>query len=87
MQLDEIVKIVKLQIEQLNKRLESQDLKVELTKKAYEFLAEKAYDPLYGARPLKRVINQKIENPLAKAIISGSLKAGDTMKFSEKELS
>ncbi len=87
LQLDEIVKIVKLQIEQLNKRLESQDLKVELTKKAYEFLAEKAYDPLYGARPLKRVINQKIENPLAKAIISGSLKAGDTMKFSEKELS
>lgn len=84
--LDEIVKIVKLQIDDLNKRLESQDLKVELTKGAYEYLAEKAYDPSYGARPLKRVINHKIENPLAKAIIAGNLKPGDTMKFSEKEL-
>ena len=84
--LDEIVKIVKLQIDDLNKRLESQDLKVELTKGAYEYLAEKAYDPSYGARPLKRVINHKIENPLAKAIISGKLKPADTMKFTEKEL-
>lgn len=87
LQLSEIVEIVKLQIERLNKRLESQNLKVELTKKAYNFLAEKAYDPLYGARPLKRVINKKIEDPLARAIISGSLKSGDTMKFSEKDLS
>ncbi len=87
LQLSEIVEIVKLQIERLNKRLESQNLKVELTKKAYNFLAEKAYDPLYGARPLKRVINKKIEDPLARAIISGSLKSGETMKFSEKDLS
>jgi hypothetical protein len=59
---------------------------VELTKKAYEFLAEKAYDPTYGARPLKRVINMRIENPLARAIISGEIKSGGTMKFTEKEL-
>lgn len=86
LQLDEIVKIVKLQIDSLNKRLEAQNIKVELTKKAYEFLADKAYDPLYGARPLKRVINNKIENPLARAIISGKIREGDTMKFTEKEL-
>ncbi len=86
LQLGEIVKIVKLQIDMLNKRLESQNIKVELTKKAYEYLAEKAYDPTYGARPLKRVINMKIENPLARAIIAGEIKAGGTMKFSEKEL-
>lgn len=86
LQLEEIVKIVKLQIELLNKRLEEQNIKVELTKKAYEFLADKAYDPLYGARPLKRVINNKIENPLARAIISGKIKSGDSMKFTEKEL-
>ena len=86
LKLDEIVQIVKLQIESLNKRLEAQNLKVELSKKAYEFLAESAYDPSYGARPLKRVINSKIENPLAKAIISGKLKAGDVMKFSDKDL-
>ena len=86
LQLGEIVKIVKLQIDMLNKRLESQNMKVELTKKAYEYLAEKAYDPTYGARPLKRVINMKIENPLARAIISGEIKSGETMKFTEKEL-
>ena len=86
LQLEEIVKIVKLQIDSLNKRLETQNLRVELTKKAYEFLAEKAYDPSYGARPLKRVINEKIENPLARDIISGSLKPGDVKKFTEKDL-
>ena len=86
LQLEEIVKIVKLQIDSLNKRLETQNLRVELTKKAYEFLAEKAYDPSYGARPLKRVINEKIENPLARDIISGSLKPGDVRKFTEKDL-
>ena len=84
LQLGEIVKIVKLQIDMLNKRLESQNIKVELSKKAYEYLAEKAYDATYGARPLKRVINAKIENPLARAIISGEIKSGDTMKFTEK---
>ena len=86
LQLEEIVKIVKLQIDSLNKRLETQNLRVELTKKAYEFLAEKAYGPSYGARPLKRVINEKIENPLARDIISGSLKPGDVRKFTEKDL-
>lgn len=86
LQLPEIVKIVKLQIDALNRRLEPQGIKVELTKGAYDFLAEKAYDPLYGARPLKRVVNNKIENPLARAIISGKLHEGDVMKFTEKDL-
>ena len=86
LQLDEIVKIVKLQIDNLNRRLEPQNIKVELTKKAYEYLADKAYDPLYGARPLKRVINNKIENPLAKAIISGQIGEGGTMKFTDTML-
>ena len=86
LQLPEIVKIVKLQIESLNRRLEPQTIRVELTKGAYDFLAEKAYDPLYGARPLKRVVNNKIENPLARAIISGEVSEGGVMKFTEKDL-
>ena len=86
LQLPEIVKIVKLQIDSLNRRLEPQSIKVELTKGAYDFLAEKAYDPLYGARPLKRVVNINIENPLARAIISGEISEGGVMKFSEKDL-
>ena len=86
LQLPEIVKIVKLQIESLNRRLEPQSIRVELTKGAYDFLAAKAYDPLYGARPLKRVVNNKIENPLARAIISGEVSEGGVMKFTEKDL-
>lgn len=86
LRLDEIIKIVKLQIDGLNKRLEAQDLKIELTKGAYEYLADKAYDPLYGARPLKRVISHKIENPLARKIISGELKSGSVLKFTEADL-
>ena len=86
LQLPEIVKIVKLQIDSLNRRLEPQSIRVELTKGAYDFLAEKAYDPLYGARPLKRVVNNKIENPLARAIISGKVAEGGVMKFTEKDL-
>ena len=86
LQLPEIVKIVKLQIDSLNRRLEPQSIRVELTKGAYDFLAEKAYDPLYGARPLKRVVNNKIENPLARAIISGKVSEGGVMKFTEKDL-
>ncbi len=81
LQLEEIVKIVKLQIKLLNERLKDQGIKVELSKEAYEKLAEVAYDPAYGARPLKRAINTKIENPLAREIISGELKAGDVRKF------
>ncbi len=81
LQLDEIVKIVKLQIDLLNERLKPQNIKVELSKKFYEKLAEKAYDVAYGARPLKRAINTEIENPLAREIISGQLKAGDTRVF------
>ncbi len=81
LQLEQIVKIVKLQIQLLNERLKEQGIKVELSKAAYEKLAEIAYDPAYGARPLKRAINTMIENPLAREIISGELKAGDVRKF------
>ena len=86
LQLEEIVKIVKLQIQLLNERLKEQGIKIELSKGAYEKLAEKAYDPAYGARPLKRTINTKIENPLAREIISGALKSGDVRKFKESDI-
>ena len=87
LKLEQIAQIVKLQIDSLNKRLSDQGIKVELSKKALEKLAEIAYDPAYGARPLKRVINDKIENPLAREIIAGKLKDGDVRKFSDKDIS
>ncbi len=86
LKLEQILSIVKLQIALLNERLKAENIEVELTKKALEKLADMAYDPSYGARPLKRVIMQKIENPLARAIISEKIKSGETFKISEKEL-
>ncbi len=87
LQLDEIEQILKLQIQLLNNRLKEQNIRIELTKGAYQKLAEKAYDATYGARPLKRFINTKIENPLAREIISGTLKSGDIRKFKESDIS
>ena len=71
--LDQVKQIVQLQVANLNKRLEKQGVYVKLSKKALDNMATTAYDPTFGARPLKRMIVEKIENPLARAIISGTL--------------
>ncbi|MCQ2272712.1 MAG: ATP-dependent chaperone ClpB [Bacteroidales bacterium] len=73
----EIKNIIQLQINQLNNLLSQQNIKVEFTKYALEQLAELGYDPLYGARPLKRVIQKQILNELSKIILGGTL---DTSK-------
>ncbi len=69
----EIKNIIQLQINQLNNLLSQQNIKVEFTKYALEQLAELGYDPLYGARPLKRVIQKQILNELSKIILGGTL--------------
>src|SRR5262249_18039047 len=68
---DQLDKIVDVQLEHLRKRLAMRNLKLELTPEARHLLGEEGYDPAYGARPLKRVIQQRIENPLAAKILSG----------------
>jgi ATP-dependent Clp protease ATP-binding subunit ClpB len=78
---DIILKIVDLQIDRLNERLKEKNLKVELTQKAKEYLAEKGYDENFGARPLKRLIQKDIENGLAVFIISGKIKPGNTIEI------
>ena len=65
--------IVKIQLNQLQKRLEEKGYKVEWSKNIYNYLAEKGYDPIYGARPLRRVIQQDVENILANEIIAGKI--------------
>ena len=75
----ELDKIVDVQLEYLRKRLSARHLKLELSDKARHLLSEEGYDPAYGARPLKRVIQQRIENPLASAILSGQFGEGDTV--------
>ncbi len=76
---DQIGKIVDVQLDHLRKRLADRHLKLTLTAAAMKLLAEEGYDPAYGARPLKRVIQQRIENPLASKILAGEFADGDTI--------
>jgi ATP-dependent Clp protease ATP-binding subunit ClpB len=74
---EEIKKIVDIQIAYLSKRLEGNKITLTLTDRAREFLAKTGYDPVYGARPLKRTIQHSILDPLAVRILDGSIKDGD----------
>ncbi|MEO8061543.1 MAG: ATP-dependent chaperone ClpB [Pseudomonadota bacterium] len=69
--------IVDIQLAQLKRRLLDRDLELTLDDAAMNKLGEAGYDPVYGARPLKRAIQQQVENPLAQAILSGKFSAGD----------
>jgi ATP-dependent Clp protease ATP-binding subunit ClpB len=75
----EIGKIVDIQLERLKARLGERKIELKVSKAAKDLLAERGYDPLFGARPLKRAIQGDLENPLAKAIIAGKIKEGDTV--------
>lgn len=81
----EIKNIIKLQISQLNELLSQQNIKVEFTKYALDQLADMGYDPIYGARPLKRVIQKKILNELSKIILGGSLRTDEVIKVDSLE--
>ena len=76
---DAILKIVGLQLELLAKRLGDRKIGLEVGKEAKELLAERGFDPVYGARPLKRVIQRDIQNPLAMKILAGEYGEGDTV--------
>ncbi|MCI8800880.1 MAG: ATP-dependent chaperone ClpB [Lachnospiraceae bacterium] len=71
--------IVDLIIADLNSRLEDRDLKLELTEEAADFIVENAYDPVYGARPLKRYIQKHVETLTARLILSDGVQSGDTV--------
>ncbi|MGD9538385.1 MAG: ATP-dependent chaperone ClpB [Alphaproteobacteria bacterium] len=74
--------IVDIQIARLGKLLESRKLRLELDDQARHWLADKGYDPVYGARPLKRVIQRELQNPLASLILAGTIKDGETVRVS-----
>jgi ATP-dependent Clp protease ATP-binding subunit ClpB len=78
---EQIGKIVDVQLDHLRKRLADRHLKLTLSPKAILLLAEEGYDPAYGARPLKRVIQQRIENPVAAKILAGEFGEGDTIQI------
>ena len=67
----QIQQIAKIQIDQLQKRLNTQDIELSMNAEVLDYLAEIGFDPVYGARPLKRVIEHRLINPLAQEILSG----------------
>ncbi len=75
----DLVHIIEIQLQRLAKILAGQGLNLELSEAAVVFLAEKGYDPVYGARPLKRAIQEYVQNPLSLALLSGQFKRGDTI--------
>ena len=77
--------IVEIQLGRLRKLLADRKITLELDPAAREWLGEKGYDPVYGARPLKRVIQRSLQNPLASLILEGRVNDGDTVKVSAAE--
>ncbi len=77
----EIRKIVEIQLEKIQQMLSSKEMKIELTEQAKDWLAQQGYDVTYGARPLKRVIQKYLINPLSQELLSGEFIEGDTIKI------
>ena len=78
----EVRAITELQIELLSKRLENQEMCLIVNSDALELVSNAGFDPAYGARPIKRVIQNLIETPLAEALLSGQFEKGDTIEIS-----
>jgi ATP-dependent Clp protease ATP-binding subunit ClpB len=83
--LEEIAQIVDLLVADLNRRLADRRVTVSLDAKAREWAAEKGYDPVFGARPLKRFLQRNVETRLARALISGEIAEGREVKFTVKD--
>ncbi len=77
---EQIRAITEIQIRYLHERLKDQDMGLDLTAAAMDRLGEAGYDPVYGARPLKRAIRQQLENPLAQEILAGRFGSGDSIR-------
>jgi len=76
---DHIRQIVELMVKEVERNLKSKDIKLEITEKAKDFLGEKGYDHVFGARPLRRIIQNMVEDQLSDAVLSGAIQPGDTV--------
>ena len=83
--LQDLSQIVDIQMDYLRKLLKEQEIELEITPEAKELLATRGFNPVYGARPLKRVIRQMVENPLSKMILSQNFLRGDKIKIDVKD--
>lgn len=83
--LEQIRKIVDIQLTYLEQRLAERDMQIQLTDAARTRIGEAGFDPVYGARPLKRAIQQQVENPLAEAILRGEFTPGSVIRVDTGE--
>jgi ATP-dependent Clp protease ATP-binding subunit ClpB len=83
---DDMVGIVDIQLAQLEKLLEDRKVALDIDAEAKKWLANAGYDPVYGARPLKRVIQRELQNPLAEKILAGEIRDGDTVRVTASPL-
>ncbi|MFN8389732.1 MAG: ATP-dependent chaperone ClpB [Bdellovibrionota bacterium] len=83
--LEEMVRIVRLQLDLVRKRLEDRHISLEITPEAAEFIANAAYEPAYGARPLKRFVQRNLETAIARSIISGEIEDGAHIYISVRD--
>jgi ATP-dependent Clp protease ATP-binding subunit ClpC len=77
---NDLVKIVDLEVAKVIERVRAKDIKVHLDRSAVEFLIDKGYDPIYGARPMRRAVEKYLEDPLAEGFLRGNIKQGDTVE-------
>ena len=82
---EDIDRVVDMQMLRLDDRLEEQDIRLTLTPEAREKIADEGYDPAYGARPLKRVIQKRIQDPLAMEMLTGAVKPGDDVEVTVED--
>lgn len=82
---EHVKEIVKLHLGRLEKRLKSRNLVIELANSGLEYLAKVSYDPKYGARPVRRKIQDLVEDPLTQGLLEGEFRDGDTIKISGKK--
>ena len=78
----ELAKIVALEVAKVIERIRAKDIKVHLDTTAVDFLIDKGYDPIYGARPMRRAVEKYLEDPVAEELLRGNIKQGDTLEVS-----
>ncbi|MEA2020707.1 MAG: ATP-dependent Clp protease ATP-binding subunit [Patescibacteria group bacterium] len=81
---EDLRKIVELEVSKVEERLREQEVELEITDTAKDYLAEKGFDPEFGARPLRRLIQKEIENPISEKIIRKEVEEGDTVKVGKR---
>jgi ATP-dependent Clp protease ATP-binding subunit ClpB len=81
-----MVGIVDIQLKQLQKLLDERKVTLDIHAEAKKWLANAGYDPVYGARPLKRVIQRELQNPLAEKLLAGKIREGDSVKVTASPL-